>query len=49
MHNDYREEWEDFPDDWFDGADEILDRARRVLLEICYENPSAIIPRKREE
>ena len=49
MHNDYREEWENFPDDWYDGADEMLLRAHRVLLEMCYEKKSAIIPKKREE
>jgi len=41
MHNDYQEEWENFPDDWYDGADEILLRAHKVLLETCYENPCA--------
>lgn len=48
LNGDYREEWENFPDDWYDGADEILLRAHKVLLEMCYEKPSVIFPKKRE-
>ena len=46
MHNDW-DEWED--DDWHDIGKDITLRAHKVLLEMCYEKKSAIVPKKKEE
>ena len=40
MHSDSQEEWENLSDDWFDNADEIVDRGKRMYLEMCLELPS---------